>query len=37
MTVARAYLFAGLVAVAVYFALPWDSLAQTLVYDAIGA
>jgi signal transduction histidine kinase len=37
MTVARAYLFAGLVAVAVYFALPWDSFAQTLVYDAIGA
>jgi len=36
MTVARAYLFAGLVAVAVYFALPWDSFAQTLVYDAIG-
>ena len=37
MTVARVYLFAGLVAVAVYFALPWDSFAQTLVYDAIGA
>jgi signal transduction histidine kinase len=36
MTVARAYLFAGLVAVALYFALPWDSFAQTLVYDAIG-
>jgi signal transduction histidine kinase len=36
MTVARVYLFAGLVAVAVYFALPWDSFAQTLVYDAIG-
>jgi signal transduction histidine kinase len=37
MTVARVYLSAGLVAVAVYFALPWDSFAQTLVYDAIGA
>jgi signal transduction histidine kinase len=37
MTVARVYLFAGLVAVALYFALPWDSFAQTLVYDAIGA
>jgi signal transduction histidine kinase len=37
MTVARVYLFAGLVAVAVYFALPWDSFVQTLVYDAIGA
>jgi len=37
MTVARVYLFAGLVAVAVYFALPWDSFAQTLLYDAIGA
>src|SRR6266540_6707248 len=37
MRVARVYLAAGLVAVAVYFALPWDSFAQTLVYDAIGA
>ena len=37
MNVARVYLAAGLVAVAVYFALPWDSFAQTLVYDAIGA
>jgi signal transduction histidine kinase len=37
MTVARVYLFAGLAAVAVYFALPWDSFVQTLVYDAIGA
>ena len=37
MTVARVYLFAGLVAVAVYFALPWNSFEQTLVYDAIGA
>ena len=37
MTVARVYLSAGLVAVTVYFALPWDSFAQTLVYDAIGA
>jgi signal transduction histidine kinase len=37
MTVARAYLLAGLAAIAVYFALPWNSFAQTLVYDAIGA
>ena len=37
MTVARAYLLAGLGAVALYFALPWNSFAQTLVYDAIGA
>ena len=35
--VSRAYLVAGLVATALYFALPWDSFAQTLVYDAIGA
>src|SRR5437867_12470889 len=37
MTVSRAYLLAGLGAVALYFALPWNSFAQTLVYDAIGA
>jgi signal transduction histidine kinase len=37
MTVARAYLLAGLAAIALYFALPWNSFAQTLVYDAIGA
>jgi signal transduction histidine kinase len=35
--IARAYFAAGLGAVALYFALPWDSFAQTLVYDAIGA
>jgi signal transduction histidine kinase len=35
--VSRAYLVAGLAATALYFALPWDSFAQTLVYDAIGA
>lgn len=35
--IARAYLLAGLGAIALYFALPWDSFAQTLVYDAIGA
>lgn len=34
--VSRAYLVAGLAATALYFALPWDSFAQTLVYDAIG-
>jgi signal transduction histidine kinase len=33
----RAYLAAGLAATALYFALPWGSFAQTLVYDAIGA
>jgi signal transduction histidine kinase len=32
-----AYLLAGLAATALYFALPWNSFAQTLVYDAIGA
>jgi signal transduction histidine kinase len=31
-----AYLLGGLAAIAVYFALPRDSFAQTLVYDAIG-
>jgi signal transduction histidine kinase len=35
--VSSAYLVAGLAATALYFALPWDSFAQTLVYDAIGA
>src|SRR5919198_251781 len=33
----RIYLLAGLAAVAVYYVLPWDSFAQTIVYDAIGA
>ena len=37
MNVARAYLLAGVAAVGLYFALPWDSFGQTLVYDAIGA
>ena len=36
MTAARAYLFAGLAAIALYFALPWGSFGQTLVYDAIA-
>src|SRR5438093_6167715 len=35
--IARAYLVAGLAATALYFALPWGSFGQTLVYDAIGA
>jgi signal transduction histidine kinase len=35
--IAGAYLVAGVGAVALYFVLPWDSFAQTLVYDAIGA
>jgi signal transduction histidine kinase len=34
---ARAYLVAGVAAIVLYFALPWDSFAQTVVYDAIGA
>jgi signal transduction histidine kinase len=34
---ARAYLAAGIAATGLYFALPWGSFAQTLVYDAIGA
>src|SRR5262245_32953015 len=37
MNVARGYLLAGLAAVGLYFALPWHSFGQTLVYDAIGA
>jgi signal transduction histidine kinase len=36
MTAARAYLIAGLAAIGLYFALPWHSFGQTLVYDAIG-
>ena len=36
MTIARAYLLAGIAAIGLYFALPWDSFAQTLVYDAIA-
>src|SRR3954469_24296190 len=36
-SIQRVYLAAGLAATALYFALPWDSFAQTLVYDAIGA
>ena len=34
---ARAYLAAGLGAIGLYYALPWDSFEQTLVYDAIAA
>ena len=33
----RAFLAAGLAAIALYYALPWNSLAQALLYDAIGA
>jgi signal transduction histidine kinase len=33
----RAYLVAGLIATAIYFLLPWNSLGQGFVYDAIGA
>ncbi|HWJ33603.1 MAG TPA: ATP-binding protein [Gaiellaceae bacterium] len=33
----RTYLAAGLGAIGLYFALPWNSFAQTLVYDAIAA
>jgi signal transduction histidine kinase len=31
------YLLVGLAATGLYFALPWDSFAQALVYDGIGA
>jgi signal transduction histidine kinase len=34
---ARVYLVAGLAATGLYFLLPWDSLAQWLLYDLIGA
>jgi signal transduction histidine kinase len=37
MRVGRLYLIAGVAAIVVYFALPWNSFAQTIVYDAIGA
>jgi signal transduction histidine kinase len=36
MKIARAYLLAGVAAIGLYFALPSNSFAQTLVYDAIG-
>jgi signal transduction histidine kinase len=36
MRAARVYLVAGVGATALYFALPWGSFGQTLVYDAIG-
>jgi signal transduction histidine kinase len=32
-----AYLAAGLAAVGIYFLLPWDTLGQAALYDAIGA
>jgi signal transduction histidine kinase len=31
------YLLAGVCAIGLYYALPWNSFAQLLVYDAIGA
>jgi signal transduction histidine kinase len=31
------YLLGGLAAIALYFSLPWDGFAQTIVYDAVGA
>jgi signal transduction histidine kinase len=34
---ARVYLVAGLAATGLYFLLPWDSAAQWLLYDLIGA
>lgn len=37
MKIHRAYLIAGVGAIVLYFALPWNSFAQTLAYDAIGA
>jgi signal transduction histidine kinase len=36
-SIQRVYFAAGLAATALYFALPWGSFGQTLVYDAIGA
>ena len=37
MPLARVYLVAGLIATGLYFVLPWNSLPQQLLYDAIGA
>ena len=37
LPLARVYLVAGLLAVGLYFLLPWNSFSQELVYDAIGA
>jgi signal transduction histidine kinase len=37
LTPARIYLAAGLAAIGLYFLLPWNSPAQSFVYDAIGA
>jgi signal transduction histidine kinase len=34
--IGRLYLIAGAAAIVLYFALPWNSFAQTIVYDAIG-
>ena len=36
MPLARVYLVAGLTATGLYFLLPWDSLAQAILYDVIG-
>jgi signal transduction histidine kinase len=36
LSLARWYLLAGLAATALYFALPWDSWRQALLYDAIA-
>ena len=33
----RAYLAAGLALIALYYALPWDTVGQKIVYDVIGA
>jgi signal transduction histidine kinase len=37
LPLARVYLIAGLLAIGLYFLLPWNSFSQELVYDAIGA
>jgi signal transduction histidine kinase len=37
LPLARVYLVAGLIATGLYFVLPWNSLRQELLYDAIGA
>jgi signal transduction histidine kinase len=37
LPLARVYLIAGLLAIGLYFLMPWNSFSQELVYDAIGA
>jgi signal transduction histidine kinase len=37
LPLARVYLIAGLLAIGLYFLLPWNSFSQELLYDAVGA